>query len=220
MEKYFCHATKHLVTCDPAWSELIPRIGPCGLVTKPEREPYEALVRTVAYQQLHVLSAEAILKRFIELFPACAFPSPQQLLAIDDGQLRNSGFSAAKIATIRDIAGKTIEGIVPTRNQALGMSDIELIERLASLRGVGQWTVEMLMIFTLERPDILPVNDFCVRQGWSLLKSLDKQLTPLQMHEIGQHWSPFRTTATWYLWQAVKQAKQQKKEKNAAKKSR
>ena len=142
------------------------------------------------------------------------------MLATDDGQLRNSGFSAAKIATIRGIAGKTIEGIVPTRNQALGMRDTELMERLTSLRGVGQWTVEMLMIFTLERPDILPVNDFGVREGWYLLKSLDKQPTPRQMHDIGQHWRPFRSTATWYLWQAVKQAKQQTKEKNAAKKSR
>lgn len=216
MKKYFCRATKHLVACDPAWSELIPRIGPCGLITKPEREPYEALVRTVAYQQLHALAAEAILKRFIDLYPASAFPSPQELLATDDKQLRNSGFSAAKIATIRGIAEKTITGIVPTRKEALSLSDMALIERLTSLRGVGQWTVEMLMIFTLEHPDILPVNDFGVREGWYLLKSLDKQPTPRQMYDIGQHWSPFRSTATWYLWQAVRQAK----EKNAIKKSR
>ncbi len=209
MKKYYCPATRYLVSSDSAWSELIPRVGPCGLTSMPERSPYEALLRTIAYQQLHARAASAILKRFIDLYPASSFPSPQQVLATNDSKLRESGFSYAKIATIRGIAEKTIKGIVPSLSEAHELSDAELIGRLTSLRGVGQWTVEMLMIFTLERPDVLPVDDFGVREGWRLMKSLNKQPTPRQMRDIGQHWSPYRSTATWYLWQAVEQAKQQ-----------
>lgn len=153
-------AVAHLAALDPDWTSLIARVGRCGLQPKPEREPYEALVRAVAYQQLHARAAEAILKRFLALYPDVYFPSPASVLATDEDMLRACGFSAAKVVTIRGIAEGALDGVVPVRSAALAMTDEELISRLVALRGIGRWTVEMLLIFTLERPDVLPIDDF------------------------------------------------------------
>ena len=203
----FASAIAHLAASDLDWDRLIARVGPCGLQPKPEREPYEALIRAIAYQQLHGRAAEAILGRFLALYPDVSFPSPTNILATDASVLRACGFSAAKVATICGIAEKTLDGLVPLRSEAMTLTDEELIARLVSLRGVGRWTVEMLLIHTLERPDVLPVDDFGVREGWRVTKSLPKQPTPGEMAKIGQAWSPFRSTATWYLWRAAEQAK-------------
>lgn len=200
-------AVSHLTTADHDWAHLIARIGPCGLKTKPEREPYEALIRAIAYQQLHTRAAEAILGRFLALYPTTLFPSPTNILATKENILRTCGFSAAKITTIRGIAERTLEGVVPNRSVARTLTNEELITRLVPLRGVGRWTVEMLLIHTLERPDVLPVDDFGVREGWRVMKSLSKPPLARELFEIGQTWSPYRSTATWYLWQAAKQTK-------------
>lgn len=196
-------AIAHLVTCDADFARLIAEVGPCGLKPKTEREPYEGLVRSIAYQQLHARAAESIFGRFLALYPNETFPSPARILATDAQEMRACGFSAAKVATIRGIAEKMLDGTVPTRSVALTMTDEELIERLTSLRGVGRWTVQMLLIFTLERPDILPIDDFGVREGWRLLKSLPNKPTPKELARIGEAWSPYRSTATWYLWRAT-----------------
>jgi DNA-3-methyladenine glycosylase II len=198
-------AMAHLANCDPDWAHLIARVGPCGLQLKPAREPYEALIRAVAHQQLHGKAADAILGRLLALYSA--FPSPAEILATDECALRACGFSAAKITTIRGIAERTLAGVVPERSIALTMTDEELIQRLVTLRGVGRWTVEMLLIFTLERPDVLPADDFGVREGWRILKSLPKQPAPGELSRIGQAWSPYRSTAAWYLWRAADIAK-------------
>ncbi|MCY1441142.1 DNA-3-methyladenine glycosylase [compost metagenome] len=168
----------------------------------PGREPYEALVRAIAYQQLHVRAAEAILGRLLALFPEDAFPRPEQLLAVTPETLRACGFSASKMATIQGIAQARLDGLVPTREEALAMADEALIERLVALRGVGRWTVEMLLIYCLARSDILPVDDFGVREGYRRLKGLDKAPTPAQMRSLGGGWRPYRTVAAWYLWRA------------------
>jgi DNA-3-methyladenine glycosylase II len=198
-------ALRHLRK-DPVLKAAIRRIGPCTLEPV-KREPYEALVRSIAHQQVHGRAAEAILGRFIALYPGPPFPTPEMVLATEFDVLRGCGFSGSKIAAIRDIAEKTVAGVVPTRRAAHRLSDEELIERLVSIRGVGRWTVEMLLIFTLGRPDVLPVDDFGVREGWKHAAGLEAQPKPKVLAEIGIAWAPFRSTAAWYLWQVANAAK-------------
>jgi len=193
-------AADFLAGLDEDWARHIAAIGPCRHEAKPAREPFEALVRAIAYQQLHAKAGDAILGRLLALYPGEAFPSPEQLLATDPERQRSCGFSAAKLATIRGIALATVDRIVPTREEALHLPDDVLIDRLVTLRGIGRWTVEMFLIYTLERLDILPVDDYGVREGYRRLKHLDKTPTPRQMRDIGKAWSPYRTVAAWYLW--------------------
>jgi DNA-3-methyladenine glycosylase II len=194
-------AEEFLSDCDPDLAALIIRIGPSRLAAA-SRHPYEALVRAVAHQQLHGKAAEAILGRLLALFPDHGFPPPDLLLARPETELRGCGLSAAKLAAIQDIARKTLDGLVPDADAAARLEDGALIERLTCLKGVGRWTVEMLLIFTLGRPDILPVDDFGVREGYRKLKSLAEQPKPKALAEIGKQWSPYRSTAAWYLWRA------------------
>lgn len=200
-------AQDHLIAAAPVFADLIARVGPCTLVPFQQREPYEALVRAIAHQQLHGRAAEAILARFMACFPDQPFPPPDQVLAADDATLRHCGFSASKIAAIRDIAARRLDNTIPSRDAAMSMDDSALIEHLTRLRGVGRWTVEMLLIFTLGRPDILPVDDFGVREGWRLINHLDQQPRPRALANIGAAWAPFRSTAAWYLWRAADAAK-------------
>lgn len=193
-------AAEFLSGLDEDWACHIAAVGPCRLEAKPAREPYEALVRAIAYQQLHAKAGDAILARLLALYPGVSFPPPEQLLATTPELQRACGFSAAKLATIRGIAQATLDGVVPVLEEARQLPDATLIERLVSLRGVGRWTVEMFLLYSLERSDILPVDDFGVREGYGRLKGLAKAPTPRQMGEIGMAWSPFRTVATWYLW--------------------
>nr|WP_315591697.1 DNA-3-methyladenine glycosylase [uncultured Cupriavidus sp.] len=193
-------AVKFLSELDEDWARHIAAIGPCRHEAKPAREPYEALVRAIAYQQLHAKAGDAILGRLLALYPGVSFPAPELLLASDPELQRACGFSAAKLATIRRIAQATVEGVVPGLEEARRLPDAVLIERLTSLRGVGRWTVEMFLIYSLERSDVLPVDDFGVREGYGRLKGLEKAPTPRQMRAIGEAWSPFRTAAAWYLW--------------------
>jgi len=199
-------AIKHLCAADERMAALIRAVGPCRLRLE-SRTPYEALIRAIAHQQLHGRAADAILGRFIALYPGMVFPAPEMVLASEEGVLRGCGFSAGKVAAIRDICAKTLEGVVPDRRAACRMSDEALIARLVSLRGVGRWTVEMLLIFTLGRPDILPVDDFGVREGYRVLYGLAQQPAPRVLAEIGKGWGPYRSTAAWYLWRAADGAK-------------
>lgn len=181
---------------------LIKAHGPCELVPQ-KRSPYEALVSAVAHQQLHANAAEAILRRFKALFPKTRFPAPQQVLDADDATLRSCGFSTGKILAIRDIAAKTLSGQIPTRAAALKLSDDELIARLVEVRGVGRWTVEMLLIFTLGRMDVFPSDDYGVRSGWRLAKKLEEMPRPKDFRALAERWQPHRTLAAWYLWRAA-----------------
>jgi len=196
----YLRAAEFLSGLDTDWARHVATVGPCRHEAKPAREPYEALVRAIAYQQLHAKAGDAILGRLLALYPSVPFPAPEQLLAGDPELQRACGFSAAKLATIRGIARAAVEGIVPSLVEARRLADAVLIERLTSLRGVGRWTVEMFLIYSLERSDILPVDDFGVREGYRRLKGLEKAPTPRLMREIGQVWSPWRTVAAWYLW--------------------
>ncbi len=196
-------ALRHLKKVDPVLRRVIKAVGPCRLVPEKRRPPFESLVRAVAHQQLHGKAAESILRRFIALFPGRKFPLPADLLTVGDEAIRAAGFSGAKLAAIRDIGAKAMDGIIPGTRALAKLSDEEIIERLSSVRGVGRWTVEMLLIFQLGRPDVLPVDDFGVRNGFRHAFALAEMPKPKTVLAHGERWRPFRTTAAWYLWRAA-----------------
>jgi DNA-3-methyladenine glycosylase II len=199
-QRPFHAATLHLASIDADWRQLIKQVGPCTHLPKPAREPYEALTRAIAYQQLHAKAGDAILSKLMALFGGPNFPSPNQLLAADLDSLRACGFSGRKIETIREIASGSLTGLVPDRKEADKLSDEDLISRLVTLKGIGRWTVEMFLIYTMERMDVLPADDFGVREGHRRLTSLPKALSAKEIAREGQRWSPYRTIAAWYLW--------------------
>lgn len=185
---------------DEDWARLIDHVGPCRHEPKAAREPYEALVRAIAYQQLTAKAGDAIIARLKAVSPDSDFPTPRQLVAAEFDALRACGFSATKIATIQAIADAALTGLVPSRDTAATMDDEALIARIATIKGIGRWTVEMLLIYSLERLDILPVDDFGVRKGYRALKSLDELPKPSELRVISNAWAPHRTVAAWYLW--------------------
>lgn len=184
-------------------ARLIRAIGPCKLEPETRRAPFQSLVQAVAHQQLHANAARNILGRFQQLFPGRRFPRAEDLSAVTDEQLRACGFSFAKIRSLRDIAEKTLSGVVPTSRQIRQLPDEEIIERLTEVRGVGRWTVEMLLIFQLGRPDVLPVDDFGVRSGFRRAYRKRELPKPKDLLQFGQRWRPHATTAAWYLWRAA-----------------
>lgn len=198
----YSEATDFLKAIDDDWAELIQAVGICTFTPELEREPYAALVRAVAYQQLSTKAGDAILGKLIRLFDA--FPTPQQLIAAEFDDLRAAGFSSRKIETLKGIADGALKGLVPSRDIANVMSDEALIKQLVTLKGIGQWSVEMMLMFTLQRMDILPAGDFGIAEGYKRLKKLDTAPKPKQLAEIGHSWSPYRTIASWYLWRAPK----------------
>lgn len=193
-------ACVYLSDLDADWSLIIERVGSCRLEPKLTEEPYETLIRTIAHQQLHGRAAEAILKRFLALFPEDKFPEPEQILSIESEVIRKCGFSMRKINTIKAIAEACLSGFVPTLTKAKELSNEDLIRELTVLPGIGPWTVEILLIFNLGRLDVLPVHDFGIREGYKRMKSLDKQPTPKELAKLGESWSPYRSIASWYLW--------------------
>ncbi len=199
-------AIAHLSAADPLLGGHIVRIGRIKRDPPQFSEPYPALLSAVAHQQLHARAAEAILDR-LRTLSGGDLPAPAALLALPEEALRGCGFSASKMAALRDIAAKAADGTIPTRARALRLSDAALIERLTTIRGVGRWTVEMLLIFTLRRPDVLPVDDFGVREGFKRLHGLEAQPKPRELARIGEVWAPYRSTAALYLWRAADLAK-------------
>lgn len=196
-------ALAHLSRSDKILARLIRRVGPCTLKPRNHHSPFQSLVRAVTYQQLNGTAAEAIFRRFKALYPGRRFPAPEEVLATTDERLRSAGLSRAKAAAIKDIAAKTVAGVVPTSRAIARMTDAEIVERLTTVRGVGPWTVEMLLIFKLGRPDILPVTDYGVRKAFALIYGRKELPKPAELLEHGEAWRPFRTTAAWYLWRAL-----------------
>jgi DNA-3-methyladenine glycosylase II len=197
------NALRQLAAVDPVMRRLIREIGPCQLRHEPRRSPFQSLVQAVAHQQLNGTAANTILTRFRKLFPGRRFPKPDDLASVTDEQIRACGFSFAKIKSIRDIAEKTLSGVVPTSREIVKLSDDEIIERLTEVRGVGRWTVEMLLIFQLGRPDVLPVDDFGVRTGFRRAYRKRELPRPKDLLKFGERWRPHGTTAAWYLWRAA-----------------
>ncbi len=195
-------ARRHLLLADPALAALIRRVGRCGLRADAEREPFESLIRAIAHQQLHARAAEAMLGRLVA-HGGGGFPTPDALLALPDAVLRGCGFSGSKAAAMRAVCKARLAGVVPTRRQAVRLSDDELIARLVPLRGIGRWTVEMLLIFSLGRRDVMPADDFGVREGYRRINRLAVQPKPRALAEATTGWSPYRSFAAWYLWRAA-----------------
>lgn len=206
-------AHKHLSETDPVMKALIATHGLCELVPEKSRSPFQSLVRAVAHQQLNGTAANTILTRFIKLFPKRKFPKPEDLAGVTDEQIRACGFSFAKIKAIRDIAEKTLSGVIPSSRDIVKLTDEEIVLRLTQVRGVGRWTVEMLLIFQLGRENILPVDDFGVRAGFRHAYKKREMPTPKALRKFGQRWQPHATTAAWYLWRAADSTKVAKKKK-------
>lgn len=202
--------TQHLSRVDPVMRWLIQSIGPFVLKPQIRCSPFESLARAIAYQQLHDKAAKSILKRFLALFPGRRFPRPEELLAVNTRAIRRSGFSRAKVLALRDLAAKALDGTVPARRVIQRLDDDAIVERLIEVRGIGRWTVEMLLIFQLGRPDVLPVDDFGVRNGFRIAYGRRTMPTPKQVLRYGECWKPHRTAAAWYLWRAADRAKKQK----------
>ena len=196
-------AIAHLSAADRTLARLIRNAGPCELKPDPARSPFESLVTAVTHQQLNGKAAQTILGRVKALFPERKFPTPDDLLRAPEESLRGAGLSRAKTAAVRDIAVKTVEGIVPTSRAIAKLDDAEILERLTSIRGVGPWTVEMLLIFKLGRPDVLPATDYGVQQGFAITYRREALPKPKELLEHGERWRPFRSVAAWYLWRAV-----------------
>jgi len=137
------------------------------------------------------------------LFPGRRFPTPEDLLRTPDEALQRAGLSRAKTAAVKDIAAKTISGVVASSRAIARKSDSEIVEQLTAVRGVGPWTVEMFLIFTLGRPDVLPVTDYGIRKGFARVYGRKELPTPRELLEYGERWRPHRTLAAWYLWRAL-----------------
>lgn len=195
-------AVAHLKAVDGTLGAFIERAGPMELRPGRHRTPFEALLRAIAYQQLSGKAAATIHGRVLALFPRRR-PEPQGLLALPESRLREAGLSGAKTRAVRDLAAKTLDGTVPLPKEIAAMSDGDILQRLIQVRGVGRWTAEMLLIFDLGRPDILPLDDLGIRKGFQRVYGMKKLPAARTMTRRGRHWQPFRSAASWYLWKAA-----------------
>lgn len=205
-------ALAHLRNADAVLARLIDTVGPCRLKPDRTQSAFEALVEAVCHQQLTGKAAKTILGRVKALHPHRPFPAPEDLLGTTDDSLRAAGLSRAKVAAVKDISAKTLEGVVPAPAAFAGLDDAAIIERLTTIRGVGQWTVEMLLIFKLGRQDILPVDDFGVRKGFMVAYRKREMPKPAALLKHGERWRPYRSVAAWYLWRAADLEKTNKKQ--------
>jgi methylated-DNA-[protein]-cysteine S-methyltransferase len=196
-------ARRHIRRHDPELGQAIGRLGAVRFVRQSGRSPYRALFRAIVYQQLHVKAASTILGRVLALYAPKQFPAPEDLLATPETELRAAGLSRNKTAAVRDLSIKVLDGTVPSVRRLSGMDDETIIEQLVAVRGIGRWTAEMFLISLLGRPDVMPVDDLGVRKGFGLVFGGEPVPPPGVILERAEAWRPYRTVATWYLWQAA-----------------
>jgi len=196
-------AVQNLSDVDPVMGSLIHRAGPYDIEIRGMHDPFQTLMRSITFQQLSGKAANTIYGRVVGLFDGDGPPTPEQVLEMDYDRLRGAGLSNAKTLAIQDLASKTIDGTVPTLSEMHGMHDDAIIDRLVEVRGIGRWTVQMLLIFRLGRADVFPIHDLGVRKGYSRIYRLDKLIAPKKLEEAGEIWRPYRSVASWYLWRAV-----------------
>jgi DNA-3-methyladenine glycosylase II len=199
-------ATKYLAERDESLKRLIEETVPFQIDVADAQSPYEVLLESITYQSISGKAAATIFGRIKALGSNGRPPSPEQMLKLRKPVLRKAGLSGAKVLAMKDLAQKTIDGVVPTYEQALTMSDDELVERLVSVRGIGAWTVEMFLIFRLGRPDVLPIHDLGVKKGWSVAYGKKHMPKPKELLAFGERWRPYRTVASWYMWRAFERA--------------
>ena len=208
-------AIEHLSRVDRKLARIIAKSAACALQPEATRNLFESLMEAIIYQQLNGKVAATITARVKALFPenthsvrtrhglVAGFPTPEQVLAATPELLRSAGLSQAKMLAIRDLAAKALDGTVPTVREAHKMSDDELVERLIQVRGIGRWTVEMLLIFRLGRPDVLAVDDYGIRKGFAKIHRLPELPKPKALLAYGERWRPHRSVASWYMWRAA-----------------
>jgi DNA-3-methyladenine glycosylase II len=196
-------ACRYLAEADPKLGNLIDRVGPFTMRPEPAVSLFAALARSIVYQQLTGKAAATILARVVQVFGRRTFPTPRDLVEVPAEKLRAAGLSAAKAAALKDLAAKTLDGTVPSMAKIRRMSDDDIIETLTLVRGIGPWTVEMLLIFRLGRPDVLPLTDLGVRKGFGLVFSRGKLPDSEAMLRRAAKWRPYRSVASWYLWRAL-----------------
>jgi 3-methyladenine DNA glycosylase/8-oxoguanine DNA glycosylase len=199
-------AVAHLSRCDPCIARLVQETIPFDPNIDHTQSPYESLMESIAYQSISGKAAATIFARVKALSATGKIPTAQEMLKLKTPALRKAGLSGAKILAMKDLAQKTLDGIVPTHEEALKLSDHELVNRLISVRGIGAWTVEMFLIFRLGRPDVLPIHDLGVKKGWSVAYNKKHMPRPKQLLAFGERWRPYRTVASWYLWRAFEKA--------------
>ena len=200
------HAMSHLSSKDEKLAELILATKKFQKDLDLAQSPYEALMESIAYQSISGKAAATIFGRVKALGDNGRPPTPEKMLKLKTQALRKAGLSLAKVLAMKDLAAKTIEGIVPTREQAEKLSDDDLVERLVSVRGIGAWTVEMFLIFNLGRPDVLPIHDLGVKKGWSVTYGKKRMPKPKELLAFGERWRPYRTIASWYMWRSFERA--------------
>ncbi|MGH9475874.1 MAG: DNA-3-methyladenine glycosylase family protein [Terriglobales bacterium] len=197
-------ALRHLRQCDARMAAMLDAVGRFRLDIQPHERPYESLFHAIQYQQLHGKAATAILARIKEQIGGGAIPAPEVLLAASDVRLRAAGVSRQKIAALRDLAEKTLAGVVPDWAGIQPLSDEAIIERVTQVRGIGIWTVQMLLIFRLGRPDVWPTLDYGVRHGYQLAYRKRRMPTPGELARLGEPFQPWRSVAAWYCWQRAR----------------
>ena len=210
-DKELISATEHIQKRDKKLGKIISQVGPCALKLDEMHSPFASLAEAIIYQQLTGKAAATIAQRvknlFVENGTAVSYPEPHRFLEASDELLRSAGLSRAKTAAIKDLSLKMVEGHVPSLEEMHRLSDEELIRRLSIIRGIGPWTVEMLLIFKLGRLNILPSTDYGVRKGFAYTYKTGDLPTPKALLEFGERWQPYRTVASWYLWRAAGMAK-------------
>ncbi len=221
-------AHEHLTRIDRRLARVITKTGAFRFQLDQCDSVYESLLEAIAYQSISGKAAATIFARIKALGSNGQCPTPAEILAVSDQKLREAGLSGAKAAAMKDLAQKTIDGVVPTLEAAGQLSDEELVERLISVRGIGAWTVEMFLIFRLGRPDVLPVHDYGVQKGFALTYGKKEIPKPRDLAAFGERWRPYRSVASWYMWRAVEhygktrkitKSTKTKKRKQPAKKS-
>ncbi len=195
-------ATAQLSRADGKLAGVIRRMGPCTLSLKGMGNPFDTLTKSIIYQQLSGKAAGTIHGRVKALFPRKRV-NPSRLLEMSDDVLRGAGLSRNKLAALRDLSEKTLDGTLPTLAKLKRMEDQEIIERLVQVRGIGQWTVEMLLIFRLGRPDVMPATDLGIRKGFMILEGMEAMPAPKALLARTEHWRPWRSVASWYLYRLV-----------------
>ncbi len=196
-------AIRHLRKVDPVLKGIISQTDRFALELPKMKSPFLLLFRTIVYQQLSGKAAATIFGRVEELFPSRQKITPGRLLDIPDQKLRDAGMSWAKVAAVKDLAARCVARQVPSKAKLLTMSNEEVMERLVQIRGIGPWSVEMLLMFQLGRPDVLPVSDLGVRKGYQLMHGLDEMPAPKELYDLCDHWRPYRSVGSWYMWRVV-----------------
>jgi 3-methyladenine DNA glycosylase/8-oxoguanine DNA glycosylase len=196
-------AIAHLRAGDELLAKAMDRVGPFVLEPRATKSLFEALMRSIVYQQLHGKAANSIHTRVLAQLKAHGGARPEAVMKIADAEMRSAGLSAGKLRAIRDLAQKCLDGTVPTLREAHKLDDAELVARLTAVRGIGPWTVHMLLIFYLGRPDVLPTGDYAIRAAFKRLYNKRREPTPDAIIRHAKRWQPYRSVASWYLWRSL-----------------